>query len=68
MISSHYNDLLVRYFGIDKIKELVGWKYYWPSMKKDVKIYVRECDICLASKVVRHNPYGDLQSWLLLTH
>ena len=62
MISHHYNDLLARHFGIDKTRELVDRKYYWPSLKRDVENYVRRCDVCLTSKTVRHKPYGDLQS------
>ena len=37
VISCHHNNLLVGHFGIDKTRELVGRKYYWPSLKKDVK-------------------------------
>ena len=32
LISQHHNDLLVGHFDINKIKDLVGWKYYWPSL------------------------------------
>ena len=48
VISRHHNDIPARHFGIDKTRELVGRKYYWPSLKKDVENYVRGCDICLA--------------------
>ena len=68
LISQHYDDLLVRYFGIDKTKDLVNRKYYWTSLWRDIKIYVKDCDICLGSKVVRHKPYGNLQSLLVPTH
>ena len=68
MISRHHNDLLARHFSINEIRELVGQKYYWPSLRKDVKDYVRGCDVCLTSKTVRHKPYGDLQSLLVPTH
>ena len=68
VISRHHDDLLVEHFGIDKIRELVGRKYYWPSLKRDVESYVRGCDVCLASKAVRHKPYGDLQSLPVPTH
>ena len=68
VISRHHNDPLAKHFGIDKTKELVGRKYYWPSLRKDVKNYVKGCDICLASKAVRHKPYGDLQSLPIPTH
>ena len=68
MISRHHNDPLAGHFGIDKIRELVGRKYYLPSLKKDVKSYVRGCDICLASKTVCHKLYGDLQSLSVPIH
>ena len=68
MISRHYDDSLVGHFGIDKTRELVGRKYYWPSLRKDVNNYVRGCDVCLTSKAVRHKPYGDLQSLPVPTH
>ena len=29
---------------------------------------MKGCDICLASKAVRHKPYGDLQFLILPTH
>ena len=61
VISCHHNDLLAGNFGIDKTRELVNWKYYWPSLRKDVENYIKGCDICPTSKAVRHKPYGDLQ-------
>ena len=68
VISRHHDDPLAGYFGIDKTRELVGQKYYWPSLRKDVENYVRGCDVCLASKAVRHKLYGDLQSLPVPTH
>ena len=68
VISGHHNDPLAGHFGIDKTRKLIGRKYYWPSLRRDVENYVRGCDVCLASKTVRHKPYGDLQSLLVPTH
>ena len=68
LISRHHDDPLARHFGIDKTKDLVGRKYYWPSLRKDIEAYVKGCDICLGSKAVRHKPYGDLQFLLVPTH
>ena len=68
IISRHHNDHLAGHFGIDKTRELVGQKYYWPSLKRDVESYVQGCDVCLTSKAVRHKPYGDLQSLPIPTH
>ena len=68
LISRHYNNLLAGHFGIDKTRELIGWKYYWPSLRKDVEAYVKGCDVCLTSKAVRYKPYGDLQTLPVPTH
>ena len=68
IISQYYEDPLVRHFGIDKSKDLVDWKYYWPRLWRDIGDYVKGCDICLGSKAVRYKPYGDLQSLLIPTH
>ena len=68
VISRYHNNPLAGHFGIDKIRKLVGRKYYWPSLRRDVESYVQGCDVCLASKAVRHKPYGDLQSLPIPTH
>ena len=62
LISRHYNNLLAGQFGIEKTQELVARKYYWETLRHDVKDHIKECDVCLASKAVQHKPYGDLQS------
>ncbi len=37
-------------------------------LRTDVESYVNGCDVCLASKSVRHKPYDDLQSLPVPTH
>ena len=61
LISQHYNNSLADYFGINKMGELISWEYNWPSLRNDVEGYVKDYDICLGSKTVRHKPYSDLQ-------
>ncbi len=68
LISRHYDDPLVGHFGIDKTRELIARKYYWPTLRRVVEAYVIGCDVCLASKAVKHKPYGDLQSLPVPTH
>ena len=68
LISRHHDDPLVGHFGIEKTRELIGRKYYWPSLRRDVESYVRGCDVCLTLKAVRHKLYGDLQSLPIPTH
>ncbi len=68
LISRYYDNPLASHFGIDKTRELIAQKYYWPTLHCDVEAYVIDCDVCLASKLIRHNPYGDLQSLPVLTY
>ncbi len=68
LISRHYDDPLAGHFGIDKTRELIARKYYWPTLHRDIEAYVTGYDICLASKSVKHKPYGDLQSLPVPTH
>ena len=68
LISRHYNNPLAGYFDTKKTRELLAQKYYWPTLRHNVEAYVKGCDICLASKTVRHKLYGNLQSLSLSTH
>ena len=68
LISRHHDDPLAGHFGIEKTCELLARKYFWPSLRHDVEAYVKGCDVCLASKAMRHKPYGNLQSLPVPTH
>ena len=68
VLSCHYNDVLAEHFGIDKTRELVGQKYYWPSLRRNIESYIRRYNVCLVLKAVRHNPNGDLRSLSVLTY
>ena len=68
LISRHHDDPLAGYFGIKKTRKLLARKYYWPTPRYDVEAYVKSCDVCFASKAVRHKPYGNLQSLPVPTH
>ena len=68
VISYHHDNPLAGHFGIDKTQKLIGRKYYWPSLKRDVKSYIWGYDVYLTSKTVRYKPYGDLQSLSIPTH
>ena len=57
-----HDDLLAGHFGFKKTLELIQRKYYWPKMNKDIKEYVRGCDMCQRTKPVRHKPYGEMQA------
>ena len=68
LISRHHNDPLAGHFDIEKTCKLLARKYYWSTLKHDVEVYVKGCNVCLASKAVRHKPYIDLQSLPVSTH
>ena len=68
LISRHHDDPLAGRFGINKTKDLIDQKYYWSSLQKEIKAYVKGCDVCLGLKAVRQKPYGDLQSLSVSTH
>ncbi len=68
LISRHYNDPLAGHFCIETTRKLIARKYHWPTLQRDVEAYIKGCDVCLASKVVCHKPYGDLQSLPDLIH
>ena len=62
LISQQHNNSQAGDFSINKTRELIDRKYYCPSFRKDVKSYVKSCDICLGLKVVKHKLYGSFQS------
>ena len=68
LISRHHNNSLAGYFGIKKTCELLGWKYYWLTLRHNVKAYVKSYDVCLALEIVRHKPYGNFQFLPISTH
>jgi len=58
LIRQDHDILPAGHGGTAKTTELVQRKYYWPKMRETIKQYVKSCDICQLTKVVRHVPYG----------
>lgn len=56
------------YLGLIKLTKLIAWRYYWLSLKKDIKVYIKRYNIYLALKTVQHKPYSNLQLLLMPTH
>ena len=53
---------------------MVEREFRWPGLSKDVRNYVKRCDMCTRAKHSQHKPYGLLQplpilvkSWQSLT-
>ncbi len=68
LISRYHNNPLAGYFGINKTRELIAQKYYWPTLCHNVKAYMTGCNICLTLKAVRHKPYDDFKSLTVSRH
>ena len=45
-------------------RELIRWRDYCPSLRRDVKTYIGGCDVSLTLKAVRHKPYGAYSPYL----
>jgi len=58
LIRRHHDILQAGHRGTAKTTELVQRKYYWPKMRETIKQYVKNCDVCQRTKVVRQAPYG----------
>ena len=65
LLQANHDDPTGGHFGAGKTLEILQRKYFWQSMRKDVKDYVRTCPVCQRTKVKRHLPYGALSSFPL---
>ena len=62
----YYDDQFSGHWGIDKTKELLERKFYWPGLATDVREYVSTCQVCQNIAIPRHKPYGKLESLPIL--
>lgn len=67
-ISSCNYNLLASCFDIEKTKELINQQYDLPIHGADDECYMRGCVMCLASKLVKHKLYGNLQFFSVLIY
>jgi len=62
LIAKHHEPAQVGHGVTAKTTELISRRYYWPKIREDIKRLIKNCDTCQRTKVVRHAPYGLLQS------
>jgi len=62
LITKHHEPPQAGHGGTAKTTELISRRYYWPKIREDIKRLIKNCDTCQRTKVVRHAPYGLLQS------
>ena len=47
--------------GPGRTVRCLGGKYWWPTLERDVRVYVSSCSVCAQCKAPRHLPRGKLQ-------
>jgi len=62
LITKHHEPPQAGHGGMAKTTELISRRYDWPKIREDIKRFVKNCHTCQRTKVVRHAPYGLLQS------
>jgi len=62
LIAKHHEPPQAGHGRRAKTTELISRRYYWPKIREDIKRFIENCDTCQRTKVVRHAPYGLLQS------
>ena len=45
VISHHHDNSLDGHFGIKKTRKLLAQKYYCPTLRYDVKAYLKGCNV-----------------------
>lgn len=64
-MSWNNNNFLARYFDINEIKGLIGYKFYELSFLKNIETYLKVFNIYLGLKVVKYKLYSSLQALLI---
>jgi hypothetical protein len=61
LLQDHHDPPTMGHPGRAKTLELISRNYYWPTLRKDVDRFVRNCHTCRRTKATRHAPYGALK-------
>jgi len=62
LMAKYRNPPHAGYGGTGKTTDLINRRYYWAKIREDIKRFIKDCDTCQRTKVVRHTPYGLLES------
>ena len=52
VLKEHHDHPLAGHPGVQRTKDLILTKYYWPTIRKDVEAYVKGCDKCQKVKTI----------------
>lgn len=53
LVMSHFHN--ITHAGIRGTQRMMSERFVWPSMNKDVNIFVKSCNDCQLAKISRHN-------------
>jgi len=56
LIPKDHNPPQAGHGGMTKTTEFISRRYYWPKIREDIKRFIRNCDICQRTELVRHAP------------
>lgn len=54
ILETYHKSLLGGHVGMARMKNNIRKNYNWPSMTKDIREYISECQICEKSKIHTH--------------
>lgn len=54
ILNSYHNSSLAGHTSFGKAKNAIRRYFSWPSMDRDIKQFIDNCDICKKSKITRH--------------
>ena len=61
IMHDNHESLLGGHRGISKTTSLIRRHFYWPTLKTDVKSYIKSCQKCQESKGTNSKPSGNLR-------
>jgi hypothetical protein len=62
IIRQHHDTPVNGHLGEHKTYERISRYYFWPSMRKSIQQYIKQCESCQANKASHQLPIGLLQS------
>ena len=62
LLRLHHDNFFANHFKIKKTHVLMQRKFYWLKMTRNIKEYIKDCDMCQRIKASRHRFYNELSS------
>ena len=63
-MKKHYDDFYAEYFKYKKIFKIIWRKIFWSAIYNDIWQYIKKCEICQKTKILRWRFYSFLTALL----